>query len=141
MKTALQLTTLAFLVNAAFADQVTMKNGDRLSGGIVKYDGKNLVFRSELAGPVTIPWDAVTAIDSSAPLNVGLKDGQVIVGAVSTKDGKLEVTTKETGAVTASRKSIQYIRSKDEQAAYETETGRVLKSTLMDLWAAFLDLT
>src|SRR5216684_1504533 len=99
MKTALQLTTLAFLVNAAFADQVTMKNGDRLSGGIVKYDGKNLIFKSELAGPVTIPWDAVTAVDSSAPLNVGLKDGQTIVGAVSTKGGRLEVATKETGAV------------------------------------------
>src|SRR5260370_12824901 len=131
MKTALQLTTLAFLVNAAFADQVTMKNGDRLSGSIVKCDGKNLLLKSELAGAVTIPWDAVTAIDSSAPLNVGLKDGQVIVGAVSTKDGKLEVATKEAGAVTASRESVQYIRSKKEQTAYETETGRLRNTKLV----------
>ena len=31
---------------ALLADQVTMKNGDRLSGAIVKYDGKNLVLKS-----------------------------------------------------------------------------------------------
>src|SRR5580693_2670458 len=69
---------LAFLCasGALLADQVTMKNGDHLSGSIVKYDGKNLILKSEFAGQVTIPWDAVTAITSSDPLNVGLKDGQ-----------------------------------------------------------------
>jgi len=60
-----------------------MKNGDRLSGAIVKYDGKNLILKSEFAGQVTIPWDAVTAITSSDPLNVGLKDGQMLVGVVT----------------------------------------------------------
>ena len=32
-----------------FADQVTLKNGDRLSGSIVKYDGKNLVLRVRIS--------------------------------------------------------------------------------------------
>jgi len=53
------------LSGTLLADQVVMKNGDRLSGNIVKYDGKSLIIKSELAGQVTIPWDAVTSITSS----------------------------------------------------------------------------
>ena len=45
---------------AAFADQVTMKNGDQLSGSILKSDTKSLVMKTEFAGTVTIAWDAVT---------------------------------------------------------------------------------
>src|SRR5579871_4702214 len=104
-----------FFSAVLFADQVTMKNGDRLSGSIVKFDGKNLVLKSEMAGDVTIPWDSVTAITSSAPLNVGLKDGQMLVGAVTTADGKFVVATEKTGAVTAPRDAVAVIRSKAEQ--------------------------
>ena len=51
----------AFLLSQVLlADQVTLKNGDRLSGNIIKYDGKNLVLKSDLAGEVTIPWANVT---------------------------------------------------------------------------------
>ena len=42
---------IALSCPALFADQVTMRNGDHLSGAIVKYDGKNLVLKSEFAGP------------------------------------------------------------------------------------------
>ena len=75
----MRLTTLyAFLLLAhiGFADQVTLKNGDRLSGSIQKNDGKHLTFKSELAGVVTIPWDAVTAV-LAPQLHIGLKDGKL----------------------------------------------------------------
>ena len=52
------------------ADQVTLKNGDRVSGAIIKYDGKNLVMKSDQAGEVTIPWENVTGVTSTQPLNV-----------------------------------------------------------------------
>ncbi|MBZ5636051.1 MAG: hypothetical protein LAO55_23225 [Acidobacteriia bacterium] len=40
---------------AAWADQITLKNGDRLTGSLLKSDEKNLVLKSESAGTVTIP--------------------------------------------------------------------------------------
>jgi putative salt-induced outer membrane protein YdiY len=123
-----------------FADQVIMKNGDRLSGSIVKYDGKNLIIKSELAGQVTIPWDAVTSITSSQPLNVGLKDGQTLVGEVTTTDGKFNVATKDTGTVAAAKDAVQVIRSKDEQAAYDADIDHSRNPRLIDLWNGFLDL-
>jgi putative salt-induced outer membrane protein len=131
---------LLILNGTLLADQVTMKNGDRLSGAIVKYDGKNLIIKSELAGQVTIPWDAVTSITSSEPLNVGLKDGQLLVGEVTTTDGKFNVATKDTGTVAAAKDAVQVIRSKDEQAAYDADIDHSRNPRLIDLWTGFLDL-
>ena len=136
-----QLIIAAFLLSQALlADQVTLKNGDRLSGNIIKYDGKNLVLKSELAGEVTIPWDNVTGVTSTQPLNVTLKDGQRIVGTVTTEGTKFQVATKETGNVTAARESVQGIRSDAEQKAYDTEIDRYKNPRLIDLWAGTFDL-
>jgi len=117
-----------------------MKNGDRLSGAIVKYDGKNLILKSEFAGQVTIPWDAVTEIASTNPLNVGLKDGQTLVGTVTASNGKFNVATSNAGNVTAARENIVVIRSKEEQAAYDADLDHSRNPRLIDLWNGFLDL-
>jgi putative salt-induced outer membrane protein YdiY len=125
---------------AAWADQITLKNGDRLTGSLLKSDDKNLVLKSESAGTVTIPWDGVVAISAPGPLYVGLKDGQTIVGSVATVDDKFALTTQSAGVVTAAKESIQFIRSKDEQTAYETEIDRYRNPRLVDLWTGTLDL-
>jgi putative salt-induced outer membrane protein YdiY len=128
------------LTQAVLADQVTLKNGDRLSGNIIKYDGKNLVLKSELVGDVTIPWENVTAVMSTQALNVTLKDGQRIVGMVTTDGTKFNVATKDTGSVTAARESVQYIRSEPDQKSYDTEIDRYKNPRLIDLWAGTFDL-
>jgi putative salt-induced outer membrane protein YdiY len=131
----------AFLfIQAILADQVTLKNGDRLSGNIIKYDGKNLVLKSDLAGDVTIPWENVAAVTSTQPLDVTLKDGQRIVGTVTTDGTRFNVATKDTGNVTAARESVEYIRSEPEQKAYDTEIDRYKNPRLIDLWTGTFDL-
>jgi putative salt-induced outer membrane protein len=141
MMLKLTFYTCLLAVQFAFADQITLKNGDRLSGAILKNDGKVLTMKSEFAGVVTVPWEAVTALSSPGPLHIGLKDGQTVVGAVtmSAKDGKLAIATKETGAVTATKESVQFIRSNEEQAAYNAEVDRYRNPRLIDLWTGFLD--
>jgi hypothetical protein len=134
------LLMLAFSANALRADQVTMKNGDRLTGIILKSDGKILTIKSDYAGPVNLPWEAVDAITSTEAVNVGLQDGKLLVGQVSGSDGKFQVTVKETGSVIAPKESIAFIRSKDEQIAYEKETERYRRPGPLDLWAGFVDL-
>ena len=123
-----------------FADQVILKNGDRISGAVLRFDGKNVVMKSEFAGEVTIPWTAVTAITSTTPLSVGLKDGQVIVGTVQGSESKFEVATKDTGTVSAPRDTVVSIRSKEEQAAYDAQIERYRNPRLIDLWTGALDL-
>jgi putative salt-induced outer membrane protein YdiY len=127
------------LVGAAHADEVTLKNGDRLTGTIVKSDAKALVIKSDFAGDVTIQWDAITSIQSTQPLYFGLKDGQTIAGAVATSDGKFVVVTKNAGTVTTSKDSVVAVRNESEQTAFNTEIDRLRNPHLTDFWSGFLD--
>ena len=123
----------------AVADQVVLKNGERLIGSIVKSDGKALTIKSEFAGIVSVPLDAVTEITADQPIYLTLKDGQSLVGTVGAADGKLAVHTSDAGTITISKDSIQTVRSKEEQAAYQTQLERLRNPSLGDLWSGNLD--
>ena len=105
--------------SSLFADQVTLKNGDRLTGTVVKSDGKTLVLHTDAADDVTLKMDAVQEIKSDAELHVTLKDGKTAVGPVSTTDGKIAVATKSQGTVEAPTNDVTLIRNDAEQAAYD----------------------
>ena len=79
-----------FFAVSVMADQVTLKNGDRLTGSIVKSDAKTLLIKTEFAGEVNVQWDAVSGMVSSQPLHLALKDAQTIVGTVNAADTKLK---------------------------------------------------
>jgi YD repeat-containing protein len=138
-KSLLLLMTMVLLCPALFADQVSLKNGDRLTGAIVKSDAKTLVLKTEAAGDVTFQWSAIDAITSTQPLHVGLAGGQMVVGPVATKDGQIEVTTQTAGVVTASKDSVQVIRSDSEQAANDAAIERLQHPHLGDFWSGTLD--
>ena len=107
----------------ALADQVSLKNGDRLTGTIVQSDGKTLVLHTEYAGELTLKWDAVKGIESSAPLHVELQNGKTAVGPVSTSDGTVRVATSS-GEVAA---PVGSVKALSQQAAYEKlEHGSLL---------------
>jgi putative salt-induced outer membrane protein YdiY len=130
---------LCVFASVGLADQVTLKNGDRLTGTIVKSDAKTLLMKTDLAGDVNIQWDAVTSIVSSQTLHLALKDGQTVVGTVTTTDGKFEVATKDTGAVTASKDAVVNVRDDAEQKAYDDQIDRLRHPHLTDFWSGLLD--
>lgn len=132
-------TLLCVSAIAASADQVTFKNGDRLSGTIVKSDSKTLLIKTEFAGEVSVQWDAITAIESSQPLHLALKDGQTIVGVVTTQDGKFEVAARDTGAVSAPISAVMAVRSDAEQKVFDEEAERLRHPHLTDFWTGLLD--
>ena len=135
----LVIAVLVLLAPSVLADQITLKNGDRLTGDIVKSDEKALVIKSEFAGEVTVQWAAVDTITSTQPLHVGLKDGQTIVGTVASNDGKIQLQTREAGPVLTTKDAILVIRSDKEQAAYDAELDRLRHPHLADYWGGFLD--
>ncbi len=101
------------------ADQVTLKNGDRLTGTIVKSDAKTLLIKTEFAGEVAVQWPAVQAIQSAEPLHVALKDGRLVAGRVSTTDDSFEVAAGPGGVVSAAKENVVSIRNDAEQASYD----------------------
>jgi hypothetical protein len=116
---AFTLIALFGLSSALFADQVTLKNGDRFTGTVVKSDGKTLVLHTDAAGDITIQFAAIQDIKTDQELHVGLKGGKTAVGPVSTTDGKIEIVTKTTGTVEAPKDDITLIRNDAEQLAYD----------------------
>jgi putative salt-induced outer membrane protein len=113
------LIAVLALSSALFADQVTLKNGDRLTGTVVKSDGKTLVLHTDAAGDVTIQFAAITEIKTDKELHVTLKGGKTEVGPVSTTDGKIEIVTQTSGTVEAPKDDVTLIRNDAEQAAYD----------------------
>ncbi len=114
----LLLAALLVVSSTLFADQVTLKNGDRLTGTVVKSDGKTLVIHTDAAGDVTINYEAIQEIKSDQILHVGLKGGKTAVGPVTTSEGKVEIATKTAGTVEAPKEDVTEIRSEEAYQKY-----------------------
>lgn len=123
----------------ALADEVKLKNGDRLTGVIVKSDGKSLTLKTEFAGTVNIVWDAVDQVTTAQPIYLNLNDGQTVLGTVEGSAGQYEVATKDAGKVSVAKAAIKTIRNEDEQKVYLAEVERLRNPKLLDLWQGTFD--
>lgn len=122
------------------AEIVFLKNGDRITGSVVKLENGKLTLKSEYAGVITLPWEAVEAFSGKTALNFALNDGQLVVGAPSLKEGRLQILTASAGTVDTGKEIVKTIRSQEEQVVYDTEIDRYRNPRLVDLWAGFVDL-
>jgi putative salt-induced outer membrane protein YdiY len=129
-KLFLPLLAISLCGTGLWADQIVMKNGDRVTGSIVVKDAKTLTIKTEHFGVVTLPWDQVSSVTAEKPLTVVLSGGQTVQGSLTTAGEKLEVAsggTKQTVAPT----EIAAIRDEEQQRAYL----RMLNPGWGDLWA------
>jgi hypothetical protein len=120
------LSIAAVLGTSALADQITMKDGDRITGDIVKKDGDTVTIRSKNFGDVKLKWSDVVDIRTDQPLNVGLPGGQTVRGTLQTQNGQLQVGTQ-----TVNPADITDLRNDPEQRAYQ----RFQQPGFLDLWA------
>lgn len=150
MHRTLHLLIVIFVFSSlpVFGDEVVLKNGDKLTGTIVDSDAKTLTLKSDsvgrveasgFVGEVKIQWDAIQSITSSQPLHVTSKDGQTLVGSVTTEDGKFDVQTATSGRVAVAKDVVQNVRNKDAQAAHEAEIHRLEHPKLTDFWGGVID--
>jgi len=116
---------LALNSSSLFADQVVFKNGDRLTGSIVKSDAVTLLIKTTVAGEISVSWPEIQELRSDVPLHVGLADGKAMVGKVTVHEGRLEVAT-DAGAVEAPKERVATLRNDAEQSAYEKSQHRSL---------------
>ena len=132
---------LGFLVSVAAADQVTLKNGDHLTGTIVSGDAKTLLLKTEFVGDVTIKWDAITAIESSQNLNLTLKDGKRLAGKVTTSNGTFVVAAAPTpsAAGSAAKDAIVAVRNDAEQKSFDEQTEKMAHPKFTYFWGGLFD--
>ena len=110
---------LGFASLAAVADQVRFKNGDQLTGEILKSDAKNLLISTKVAGQVTVSWPEIQELHSDLPLHIVLADGKELVGRMATREGSLEIFVGQSITLETSKESVMALRNNAEQAAYE----------------------
>jgi putative salt-induced outer membrane protein YdiY len=81
---------------AVRADEVRLKNGDRISGTIVTMEDKVLTIRTSYAGELSIQWEAVAGITTETPIEVGLSDDTSGRGLMSTDEkGKMSIEAEK----------------------------------------------
>jgi hypothetical protein len=108
----------------ARADTVTLANGDRLTGKIVKSDGKELTLETDYTGSatmrsITVEWAAVRQITSTAPIYVVTSQGTTVGGTATTEGTDLVITPATGAAQRIPLANVTTLRSESEQTAYE----------------------
>ncbi len=82
-------------------DSLTLADGEKLTGKLVRATGGSVVFHSDVVGDVTVPWAKVKELTTSgryAVIPKGFqfkrheKDGQIPQGTLSVADQKIQVT-------------------------------------------------
>jgi putative salt-induced outer membrane protein YdiY len=126
---------LPILASALFADQVVLKNGDIVTGSIIKKDGGKLTIKSEFLGEVSMPWTAVQSIRSDDPLTVELPGDQKVVGRLTTQGDTVQIVTP-TETRTALLVDLGAVRNPAEQRSFE----RLQNPGILDLWTGYVDL-
>lgn len=123
------------LPSLLLADQVVMKNGDRLTGVIQSSDAKALILKPDYADAVTLPWDAIASVKSDHPLHVALKDGKTIQGTVQAEGAKVEVASP-TAKQEVPAAEVTALRNDAAQAAFD----RLQHPGWLQLWTGSLNL-
>lgn len=78
--------------SSALGDTVSLANGDRLSGTVVRLEADVLWLETPYAGKLKLPWEDVSRIETDAPVRVRLDDGTALDGRLlADDDGQLRV--------------------------------------------------
>lgn len=65
---------LALLSHAAYADTIKLKNGDVITGKVVKKETNKLIFETKYAGEIKVLWSEVATLSTDDAVNLVLKD-------------------------------------------------------------------
>ncbi len=94
----MKVTLYAFLVFVSFlamasADEVTLKNGDRIIGTLLTVKGGNLELKSDVLGDLTIPLAQVASFSAEKPVAVMIKGEKTLRGQIQLEpSGNWQVT-------------------------------------------------
>ncbi len=117
----------ALLAVPAFADVVTLKNGDRISGTVVRKEDGTLTMKTAYAGELKIAWAEVVTVSTDGPVVVQLADGtEVVVRLAVRSDGDIE-PVRPPGTHRVPLGKIAFINPTPEQSGKGVSYKRRLK--------------
>ena len=95
-RAAVCAAALALLGSSAVADEVRLKNGDRITGKVASLESGKLKLTGTKAGDVTVDVKDVESFSTDGPVEIHLKDGTVLKRRVEAGDaGTLTVEGRQ----------------------------------------------
>ncbi|HUN88107.1 MAG TPA: DUF481 domain-containing protein [Terriglobales bacterium] len=122
---------LLFVPALLTADEVVLKNGNHLTGTIVKLDDNKLVLNTDFADTINIKWDAISSFTAKTPVIIQTPDRKLDVASLERKDGNVDLTTTSGQPVEIEAANVKAIRSQGEQVTYE----KSLHPGVLESWA------
>jgi putative salt-induced outer membrane protein YdiY len=78
----------------SLADEVRLKNGDKLTGQIVRMQEGKLILKTAYAGEITIIWQELTGFQTDGSVKIVLIDETTLEGTTEVvEDGKMKLST------------------------------------------------
>ena len=135
------------LAAPATADEVLLKNGDRITGEITVLKGGELHVKVPYSGEtVKVKWDSIQAVSSDKPLTLRMTDGSEIKGTLEiTEDGFMRIVSEATDPVVVrdlgsvqeiNVPSITYRGNVSAGAGYTTGNTETVSANLDGLFVA-----
>jgi hypothetical protein len=118
-------------------EELTLKNGDRLTGQLLNSTGTEIKFKTDLEGEVTVAWNNVKELKSNREFAVIPKDIRDIRDSAAVPQGGIKIGEKEivvspivvdkstTGAVQPKAEDKASISNKDVVAAEKIPTSKI----------------
>lgn len=89
---------LLLFVAPAGADEVRLKNGDRLTGELIRMDKELLTLRSgAVDARIHVNWEEIACFSTDRETAVELKSGELVTGTVSCTDGNILIDSPRLG--------------------------------------------
>lgn len=83
----LAAVAVLLLASASWGDEITLKNGDKLTGRIAGMTKGKLVIETPHSGHVTVAWDQIASIKTDEKIPVTLATGERLEGKLSAGEG------------------------------------------------------
>jgi putative salt-induced outer membrane protein YdiY len=124
--------------SVALADTVVLKNGDRISGEVVRMEDSSLLVKTSALGDVKVKWAAVAEVTSEKPMHVMAGMQQVAAEAIVSADNSYRLLNAG-NALVIPADSLKTVRSELDQKTYAERLARQNNPRFVDLWTASAD--
>lgn len=135
------LSSLALITlscSAAFADQVLLKNGDRITGEVVHMEGGSLLVKTAALGDVNVKWDSVAEVNAEKPVHVVAGTEKIEAVAIRREQNADRVTGAK-AEMSFPAGMIKTLRCQADQTLYVERIERQKHPHFVDLWSGSAD--
>ncbi|MBI2881425.1 MAG: DUF481 domain-containing protein [Candidatus Tectomicrobia bacterium] len=129
---ALFVSLFASFPGTGAADQVRLKNGDRLTGEVIRLNEDEIVLKSPILGELTIPWSQIAGWEGRKSARITLQDGKELEGSLERFEADAWVVRPDDGETVriarSAARELEVSKTERERWSGKLSAGAALQS-------------